>query len=185
MTDLASRFGKLWLVTALLVGAGHGVSGVVATHVLADMTHQAATTSSGIQISQAWSPPAPPTVHVYAGYLTVTNHSQTPQVMTGATSPQYEEITLHQTTVTDGVASMQPVASLSIAPGEQVQLAPGGLHLMLMGAKAVRHIGDAFPVTLHLQNGKTLTFDMKVLEADASSQASGATDHSMHQHHNH
>jgi copper(I)-binding protein len=156
------------------------------TEVVACEAHHAKKGSSVLQISQAWSPPAPPTVDVHAGYFTIVNHSKKARVILAASSSQYEQITVHRTTLTDGVASMQSVASLPIAAGEQVRFAPGGLHLMMLRATGKRHEGDQFPITLHFQSGETLTFAMTVTRAERAGHVSKpAMDHSMHTLHKH
>ena len=38
---------------------------------------------------------------------------------------------MHESSTTDGVARMRPTGPLTIAPGQTVELAPGGKHLML------------------------------------------------------
>ncbi|PON14270.1 hypothetical protein C2W62_29935 [Candidatus Entotheonella serta] len=156
---------------------------IAAVSAVACNDHQAAYPSSQLHISKAWSPPAPPHMRVHAGYFTLANHAKTARVIIHASSPQYERIDMHRTVLTNGIASMKAVDLLSLAPGEQVRFAPGGLYLM-MRATGKRHVGDRFPVTLHFQNGESLTLQMTVQAHDISGHAmTPASHHGMHQHH--
>ena len=168
-------------VIALLCGLVAGSLSLAAVAAMACEDHKTAMASSGLHIQQAWSPTAPPTIGVHAGYFTVMNHADAPQVIIGASSPVYERVEMHRTTLANGVASMQAVDAITIAPGEQVAFAPGDLHLMLMDAANPRATGDQFPVTLQLQNGETLTFQMTVKPMHMGDHsATPMADHSMH-----
>jgi hypothetical protein len=43
---------------------------------------------------------------------------------------------VHRTEIVEGMARMREVSVLHVAPGERVEFAPGGLHVMLMGLRA-------------------------------------------------
>ena len=45
---------------------------------------------------------------------------------------QWKDVSLHETTLVDGVSRMREVERLPVAAGKSVELKPGGLHLMLM-----------------------------------------------------
>ena len=186
MTEIAGRPKGWCRVMALVFVMGVWSLGIAALDAVACEAHNAASGSSGLHISQAWSPTAPPAAGVHAGYFTIANDATTSHTIVGATSPLYEQIDIHRTTLTNGIASMQAVDAMPIAPGEQVQFAPGGLHLMLMSAKDKRTAGDRFPITLHFQNGDTLTFEMTVKTLDMSHRdAAPVTNHSVHKTHSH
>lgn len=71
-----------------------------------------------------WSPRRPPGTPGVA-YGRLHNRGRTPLVVSVVGAE------LHRTVVHDGVARMEPVPALTVAPGATVTLAPGGLHLML------------------------------------------------------
>lgn len=48
----------------------------------------------------------------------------------------------------NGVMSMQPAPSLTLAPGATAAIAPGNYHVMLIGVKQPLKSGDSFPLTL-------------------------------------
>ena len=73
-----------------------------------------------------------PGMSMAAAYLDITNNSGTAIRITRVTSPDYESVEVHETTIEDGVARMRPVPALDIADGETVTFERGGMHLMLM-----------------------------------------------------
>lgn len=169
-----------------LIWIGVLVFAMAAIDAVACQRHHTSKLSSGLHISEAWRPTAPPTVGVHAGYLTLTNHTAVDRVMVGASSPHYDRIEMHRTTATNGVASMEAVPTLPIAAGERVQFAPGGLHLMMMGYAGQMPLKTPFPVTFHFQNGEALTVQMAIKLFDMHDHtAPPVTDHSGHQHHKH
>ena len=67
-----------------------------------------------------------------AAYLDITNQSGMAIRITSVTSPDYELVEIHETTIEDGVARMRAIPMLEIADGETVTFERGGKHLMLM-----------------------------------------------------
>jgi copper(I)-binding protein len=57
---------------------------------------------------------------------------------------------------------MREVTELNIAPNGQIQLAPGGKHLMLMGPKKHLTTGQQVDMTLTFKSGKKQTVTIKV-----------------------
>lgn len=67
-----------------------------------------------------------------AAYLDITNQSGSAIRITSVTSPDYELVEMHETTIEDGVARMRAIPALAIEDGETVTFERGGKHLMLM-----------------------------------------------------
>jgi len=67
-----------------------------------------------------------------AAYLDITNRSGASIRITGVTSPDYESVEMHETTIEDGVARMRAIPVLEITDGETATFERGGKHLMLM-----------------------------------------------------
>ena len=55
---------------------------------------------------------------------------------------------LHEHAMAGMVMKMRPLAGLAIPAGQTVALAPGGMHIMLVGLKAPLREGQSFPLTL-------------------------------------
>lgn len=61
------------------------------------------------------------------------------------------------------VGSMQPVERIDIAAGHEIQLQPGGYHIMLIGLTKELQVGDHFVVTLHFEHSEDLEIEVHVL----------------------
>jgi copper(I)-binding protein len=55
---------------------------------------------------------------------------------------------VHRTEIVEDIARMREVSVLHVAPGEKVEFAPGGLHVMLMGLKRPLKEGQVFELEL-------------------------------------
>jgi periplasmic copper chaperone A len=117
-------------------------------------------------IDHAWSRATSGDVGV--GYLTIENNGATPDKLTGAATPAAAKAELHEMSMDNGVMKMRPInGGLPIPPGLSVTLAPGGLHLMLMGLKSPLKEGDKVPLTLQFEKaGKVeVTLDVQSVGA--------------------
>jgi hypothetical protein len=77
-------------------------------------------------------------------------------------SDAFTSIGIHQTIDQDGIMRMEPVPILSIESGSTVQLAPGGLHLMMMNPTKPTQPGDVLKIDIELDDGSTQHLDMIV-----------------------
>jgi copper(I)-binding protein len=73
-----------------------------------------------------------PDMSMAAAYLDIVNQSGAAIRITSITSPGYELVEMHETTIEDGVARMREIPALEIEDGETVTFERGGKHLMLM-----------------------------------------------------
>ena len=98
-----------------------------------------------------------------AAYMTLTNEADTPLVITGGASSSCKEVQLHETQDEDGVMKMRQQDSWTIQPGESLELAPGGRHVMLMGLDQDISLGDkSVALTLRSQEGESTNIDLPV-----------------------
>ena len=61
------------------------------------------------------------------------------------------------------VSRMKPVGALDIPAGQRVTLAPGGMHMMLMGLHKKLDEGATFPMTLSFEKSGEITVEVSVL----------------------
>jgi periplasmic copper chaperone A len=99
---------------------------------------------------------------VAAAYLTLHNTGTAPVVIVGVSSPRAAEAMIHETTLANGQYTMRPHEPLRIAPGETMQLAPGGLHIMLQGLTRALMPGEQVPLVLRLEGGATVSVTARV-----------------------
>ena len=90
-----------------------------------------------------------------AGFMTLTNNTDTAISITRVSSPDYGNVELHESSIEDGVAKMREIDALEIPADSSVILERGGLHLMLMRAK-----GNPDSVSLNFYDGETLVIDV-------------------------
>ena len=84
------------------------------------------------------------------GYLAVVNRDTVPVTLQHLATADAEAAGLHETMVHDGVAHMRPQAAMTLAPGDSLVMAPGGLHLMLVGVRRTLAAGDTVRLVLQV-----------------------------------
>ena len=94
-----------------------------------------------------------------AGYVTFTNDGAPDRLL--RVEADFAAVTLHATSVTDGVASMAPVDTVPLPQGTTA-LEPGGLHIMFMGLSEPWAEGDKIPATLIFENAGALEVTFNV-----------------------
>lgn len=98
-----------------------------------------------------------------AGYFTITNTSDEPIVLVGAESPAFHMTEMHVSKHKDGVASMESIEKVDVAPGESFAFAPQGHHLMFMHRVEPLEQGDEVDVLLHFENQPELPVTFTVV----------------------
>lgn len=99
-----------------------------------------------------------------AAFLTLTNGSSVPHSLKSATSPVANTVELHTHTNNNGVMEMRQVPQIDVPAKGQVTLAPGGLHIMLIGLKQDLKPGETASVTLNFEDGSTVVVDAPIKE---------------------
>ncbi|OWJ80924.1 MULTISPECIES: copper chaperone PCu(A)C [Paracoccaceae] len=96
-------------------------------------------------------------------YVEITNTGSSDDALVGIATPAASSSMLHETVVTDGIASMPHAMSIPVPAGKTVELAPGGYHGMLMGLSAALKEGARFPVILTFEKADAATINVDVL----------------------
>ena len=133
------------------------------------------TAANNIKIENSWSPEAPPIAKVMAGYMTIKNTSNNDITIKSAKSEWFKRVEIHLTDMSDGMMRMIKQDNLIIKAKEQLELKPGGLHMMLIGKSKDIQTGSVIPVTLILDNDKTINIKVKVKDNNEAG--------TMHHHH--
>jgi copper(I)-binding protein len=119
-----------------------------------------------IDIGHPWSRAAPAGI-TGAGFLTLTNKGSTPDRLVGARAEIARSVELHNHVMDGDVMRMRPVPAIEIAPGAEVKLAPGGLHIMLIGLKEPLVKGARVPLTLVFEKAGEVPVELAVEAAGA------------------
>ena len=161
---------KMLLASALLLG-----STAVGAHSFL---------AGDLEIAHPWARPLPPVATVGVAYFTVTNNGDADDVLLSAESPIAETVEIHTHIKEGELMKMRELDDLTIpAHGEQ-KLAPGGLHLMLMGLKEVPVVDTKFPVTLHFKKAGKVEIEVAV-DADSDDKSDEHSSHDAHDHSGH
>ncbi|MFL6592545.1 MAG: copper chaperone PCu(A)C [Luteimonas sp.] len=118
------------------------------------------------RVRDGWIRLAPVGVSIpmLAGFGRIENPCAKSTVITGATSPSFADVSMHRTSVADGISRMRAVPVLTLAGNAGATLEPGGLHLMLMQPKAALKPGDIVRIVLQLQDGRQVGGDFVMRE---------------------
>ena len=115
-----------------------------------------------LEIHDAWIKNLPPAVPVRAGYMTIRNAQANAVSIIAIRSDAFASVEIHRTIAEDGMMRMEPVPTLVIEPDSSVQLAPGGLHLMMMNPTQATRPGDVLQIVIELDDGSTQNLNMTV-----------------------
>jgi len=114
-----------------------------------------------LQVSGAWIRHMPAGIPS-AGYFNLKNEGQDTRYLVGAECAAFGNTMLHRSVETNGVSRMLHVDAVKVAPGGEVEFAPGGYHVMFMMPRKTLKIGEQVPVTLKFKNGQQITADFTV-----------------------
>lgn len=110
-----------------------------------------------------------------AAYMTLLNPTDTPDRLLKAASDVAETVELHAHLHEGGVMRMRPVQAIEVHPGEPAVLAPGGLHIMLIGLTRDLRQGETIRLTLTFEMAGEMTVEVPVLAAGARGPAGQRT----------
>lgn len=109
--------------------------------------------------ARATAPGAP----VGGGYLVIRNTGEAADRLVEVRADFAEQAQIHEMRMEGDVMRMRPLAEgLEIAPGESVELKPGGYHLMFMGLKAPLVEGESRSVTLVFEKAGEIEVEFNV-----------------------
>ena len=104
----------------------------------------------------------PAAVPVRAAYMTLHNPTTSQQRIVALHSEAFASVEIHHTVMQDGMMRMQQLPDLSIAAGETVQLAPGGLHLMLIQPAEPTEPGQTHRIEIEFDDGSRQQLQLMV-----------------------
>jgi periplasmic copper chaperone A len=103
-----------------------------------------------------------------AGYLTILNHGKTADRLVSVSCRCAASVSVHEMKMTGSMASMKMVPSVEIPAGGKVTLAPGGLHLMVMGLKAPIKAGDRVEMVLTFKGAGAVNTPFEAIDRPAA-----------------
>jgi hypothetical protein len=94
-----------------------------------------------------------------AGYFRLMNHGSQPVTLIGFISDSVA-VQMHTTAVENGGTTMRPLASITIAPDDQIVFKPGGNHLMI---RNLPEEGQQLTLQMNFASGAALNADFAVV----------------------
>lgn len=111
------------------------------------------------------------------GYVTLRNTGETADRLVSVSSPAAGTVEIHEMEMEGDVMRMRALPQgIAIEPGQTVELAPGGLHLMFLDVAAPFKEGDTVPVTLTFETAGPVETTLSVGAPNAAG-AEGAHAH--------
>ncbi|MGW7330004.1 copper chaperone PCu(A)C [Streptomyces sp. NPDC054840] len=120
--------------------------------------------------------PEPVNDKMAGGFMVISNPTESPDKLTGATSSLSDDLQIHETKD----QKMQQVRSMDVPADGQLRLERGGNHIMFMGLKSTPKVGDKITVELHFENSRPVKVELDVKDRTYSAQAPTATSGNHH-----
>lgn len=138
---------------------------LIAIVVVALVVASPALAEESIRVFDAWARATILASRPGAAYLTI--ESATEDRLLGVTTPVAGQVMIHAVEKDGDINRMKHIETLELPAGERVTLAPGGMHLMLMGLQDKLSEGTTFPMTLNFENAGEITAEVSVLRIAA------------------
>ncbi len=121
--------------------------------------------ASTLTVEAAWARATPPGAPVGAVYMDLFNPGKEAITVNQIKTSVARMAQIHSTLNVDGVMRMRSAMPLTIGASERLSLAPGGMHVMLMGLRQPLAAGATFNLDLGLANGENLRVEVLVGQA--------------------
>jgi copper(I)-binding protein len=127
-----------------------------------------------VNVSSAWARSTVPGQGGTGAFMTLV--SRDGGKLIGAASPVAGVVELHEMAMDNNVMKMRAIPSLDLPAGREVQLKPGGYHVMLLDLKRPLKVGEKVQIELRLEtrDGKRVT---QPVEVEVRSTAPGQDAH--------
>ncbi len=127
-----------------------------------------------VNVSSAWARSTVPGQSGTGAFMTIV--SKDGGKLVGAASPVAGVVELHEMAMDNNVMKMRAIPALDLPAGREVQLKPGGYHVMLLDLKRPLKVGEKVQIELRLEtrDGKRVT---QPVEVEVRSTAPGQDAH--------
>lgn len=132
-----------------------------------------------LEIIHPWSKEAPLGAKVAGGYVVVKNHGATAEKLIGASGEIAGKAEIHDMSVdANGVMTMRQMADgVEIPAGGELELAPGGKHIMFMELNRVPKDGEKFKGSLTFEKAGKVELEFAVQKPKTGSAKDGEHKH--------
>ena len=127
-----------------------------------------------IKVFHPWSRATAPGAGTAAGYMKIINQGAKPIRLLGGSTVAAAKVEIHAMSMDGGVMRMRPIGDGLVVPaGGQIELKPGGLHLMLIGLKHPLVEEEFEPLTLNFDGGVNVNIELYIESMGAASSGHG------------
>jgi hypothetical protein len=106
-------------------------------------------------------------------YVTIANDGTLADRLLGVRAIDFEAAELHTSAKEGDIMKMQPIDTIDLPAEDVVELAPGGSHIMLFGAKKLYREGGTFPIVFTFEKAGEVEVEVMV-----DKQGAGEMNHS-------
>lgn len=177
----AAAVAALFCMSAISAQAQHAQ----AHHAHAQHSHASSRvyTLGSLKIERPWTRATPRSAPVAGGYLKITNNGAVADRLIGGSFDLAGKVEVHEMSDEGGMMRMRPhPLGLEIAPGQSVELRPGGFHLMFMDLKQGVVAGQNVKGALVFEKAGRIEVEF---EAEAMGASAPAAEHQHEHKHKH
>ncbi len=112
-----------------------------------------------VEIAESWAPSTPPSAATAAVYLTVTNGTGDDDRLVAVSSDRCSAVELHSTQIDDNqvMRMRQAGPDLLVVPARgELEMAPGGLHVMCIDLPAPFVVGEEVAMTVTFEHAGSI-----------------------------
>jgi hypothetical protein len=162
-----------WVVCCALALCGGGL-----------FAQPAAQPAQGVSVTQAWVRATVPGQKATGAFMRI-GATQGDLRLVGVRTGVAAAAQIHQMSMQDGVMHMSQIEGVDVPAGQAVDLAPGGLHVMLLNLKQAVKPSQTVAMTLVFENAQRKRFDYALQVpvralSDRSSAPGRTTPHGAH-----
>ena len=110
-----------------------------------------------ITVQGAWVRASPAMARAGAAYMLIENHTAEDDQLLSAATDVAATVELHESAESGGMMTMTPVSAIPVPANGQVELAPGGLHIMLIGLTRELVAGEDVTLSLTFEKAGLVT----------------------------
>jgi copper(I)-binding protein len=121
-------------------------------------------------VYDAWIRVPPPGSTIMAGYATLKNGGDTRLSILTVQSNAFRSSSIHETVTERDVTRMRELPRVDLAPGAEVEMKPGGAHLMLSDPRHPIVAGDKIAIVFLLADGTRVETNFDVMAEPAKSE---------------
>lgn len=124
-----------------------------------------------LEIDDAWIAEAPPVSKVMAAYMQIENETRQHRQAVSLQCEEFERAEFHRTVEKDGMARMEHQQVLNIPAESELELEPGGYHIMLFNPPRHFVAGDKTSCSMKFDDGTTIAVELEIRKSSVEGHA--------------